>query len=138
MERVVYGATSNRARPAAVQGLAEIGKGQEKAARERVVEKLVDLLRDSWDRVSRSAAVGLKTVKAPEAIGALQAYGWRLSHQEQVSVERLVKALRAEDMVDGSAVKKQVEELQEKMRKLDEQLQKLQAKVEPAEPESGE
>ena len=135
---VVAHTVSRAAITAAVTALADIGKGQEKAARERVVEKLVDLLRDPWDRVRRSAAAGLKTVKAPEAIGALEAYGRTLSHQEQVSVERLVKALRAEDKVDGSAVKKQVEELQEKVRKLEDQLQKLQAKVEPAEPESGE
>jgi aminopeptidase N len=134
LERVAYGATSNRARPAAVTALAEIGKGQEKVVRERVVERLVDLLRDPWDRVSRFAALGLRTVKAPEALGTLEAYGRRLSHQEQVFVERLVKALRAEDKVDGSAVKKQVEELQEKMRKLEDQVQKLQAKLEPAEP----
>jgi predicted ATP-grasp superfamily ATP-dependent carboligase len=42
--------------------------------------------------------------------------------------------LRAEDKLDGSALQKQVEELREKMRKLEDQLQKVAAKVEPAEP----
>ncbi len=138
LEKVAWGASSNRARPAAVEALAEIGKGQEKASRERIVEKLVDLLRDPWARVGWYAARGLKTVGAPEAIGALQAFGRTLSHQEHVAVERIVKALREEDKVDGSAVKKQVEELEEKVRKLEDQLQKLQAKVEPPEPESSE
>jgi aminopeptidase N len=136
MEKATYGATSNRARPIAVQALADIGKGQEKARRELIVEKLVDLLRDPWDRVGWFAAQGLRTVKAPEAIGALQAYSHTLSHQERVVVERIVKSLRQEDKVEGSALKKQVEELQEKVRKLEDQLQKLAAKVEPSKPET--
>ena len=40
--------------------------------------------------------------------------------------------LREEDKGDGSAVKTQVEELSEKVRKLEDQLQKVAAKVEPA------
>ena len=138
MEKATYGAASNRARPKAVQALADIGKGQEKAKRELIVEKLVDLLRDPWDRVGWFAAQGLRTVKAPEAIGALQAYSHALSHQERVIVERIVKSLRQEDKVEGSALKKQVEELQEKVRKLEDQLQKLAAKVEPSKPETHE
>jgi aminopeptidase N len=132
MDKVAYGATSNRARPAAVSALADIGQGQEKANRERVVERLVDLLRDPWDRVRRSAAQGLGTAKAPEAIGALEAFSRSLSHQERTAVEQIITSLRQEDKVDGSALKKQVEELEEKVRKLDDQLQQLEAKVEPA------
>lgn len=136
MERVGYGKTSNRARPAAVSALADIGQGQEKQSRERIVEKLIDLLRDPWPRVGRTAARGLRTVKAPEAIAPLEAYGRSLSHMEQVVVERLVTALREHDKIDGSALKKQVEELQDKVRKLEDQLQKLEAQVEPAEESS--
>lgn len=135
MERVPYGATSNRARPAAVSALADIGQEQEKVVRERIVEKLIDLLRDPWDGAGFAAAYGLKTIKAPEAIEALESFSRSRSHQEQLEVERIITALRTEDKRDGSALKKQVEELREKVRKLEDQLQKLEAKVEPAEAE---
>jgi aminopeptidase N len=129
LERAAYGATSNRARPAAVAALADIGQGLEKASRERVVEKLTDLLRDPWDAVRRAAARGLRTAKAPEAIEALEAFGRGLAHQERVEVERLIASLRDEDKLDGSALKKQIEELREKVRKLEDGLQKMQTRL---------
>ncbi len=129
MERVAYGATSNRARPAAVAALADIGVGQERAERERIVEALVDLLRDPWDRVRFSAARGLVALKAPEAIPALEAFARSRSHQERVTVDDLVKSLREEDKVDGSALKKQVEDLHDKVRKLEDQLQRLESRL---------
>jgi aminopeptidase N len=132
MEKVAYGAASNRSRPAAVSALADIGQGQEKATRERIIERLVDLLRDPWDRVRWAAAYGLQTAKAPEAIAALESYGRALSHQEQVNVEGIVASLRQEDKTDGSALKKQVEELDAKVRKLEDQLHRLAAQVEAA------
>ncbi|MGB0384592.1 MAG: M1 family aminopeptidase [Ardenticatenaceae bacterium] len=132
LEKVPYGATSNRARPAAVSALADIGKGQEKQTREQIVETLIDLLRDPWYRVRKFAAYGLRTMKAPQAIGALQSFARTLSHQDQVEIEKIIAALRKQDKSDGSALKKQVEELQEKVRKLEEQLQTVQAKMEPA------
>jgi aminopeptidase N len=134
LEQTRYGVIANAARPAAVSALADIGKGQEKAARERIVEKLLDLLRDPWERTRRAAVYGLQTVKAPEAIHVLEAYARSLAHQDRVEVEQVAAALRAEDKLDSSALQKQVEELREKMRKLEDQLQKVAAKVEPAEP----
>jgi aminopeptidase N len=129
MARVAYGATSNRARPAAVAALADIGKGQQKAERERIIEALVDLLRDPWERVRFSAARGLVALKAPEAIPALEAFGRSRSQQERVTIEGLVKSLREEDKLDGSALKKHVEDLQDKVRKLDDQLQRLESRL---------
>lgn len=133
LERVDYGATPNHSRPAAVFALAEIGRGQEKRARERIVEKLIDLLRDPWPQVARAAAYGLQKVEAPEAIAALKAYGRSRCHMERVSIERIVASLRQIDKTDGSALKKQVEDLQVKVRRLEDELQKLAAKIEPAE-----
>jgi hypothetical protein len=113
--------------------LADIGKGLEKERRERVTETLIDLLRDPTERVRYQAASGLSAMQAPEAIPALESYGRSVSRQEQVMVEKLVASLRDADKSDGSAVKKQVEDMQEKVRKLEEQLQRLKAKVDPDE-----
>jgi len=135
MEKVVYGACTNRARPAAVSALADIGKGQEKLTRERIIEIIIDLLRDPWDRVRGAAAQGLGTMKATEAIPDLEAYTKTLPFQDQVEVEKIISSLRQEDKLDGSAIKKQVEDLQEKLRKLEDQVQQLEAKIEPKNPE---
>ena len=127
---VDYGRESNRVRPAIAGALGDIGRGLEKAERERVMEKLADLLRDPWPNVHRRAAWALTKMKATETIESLEAYGRGLSQQEKVRVDKLMEALRAEDKVDGSALKKEVERLDEKVRKLEEQLQKMAARLE--------
>ncbi len=129
LERVPYGAVNNRARPAAVTALADIGRGQEKTRWERIVEQLVNLLRDPWQPVAWAAARGLAHMKAGEAIPALEAFGRPLSIQERTAVERLVASLREADKLDGSPLKKQVEELQEKVRRLEHLVQKLSAQM---------
>ena len=48
---------------------------------------------------------------------------------ERVIVERTINSLRAADKTDGAALKKQVEVLQEKVRNLEDQLQKIEAKT---------
>lgn len=130
LERVTYGYTPNNARPATVSALADIGQGQEKAKREEIVDKLIDLLRDPWYPVHRTAASGLKKIQATEAIPALETYGRRLSHQEKVEIEELIADLRQNDKVDGSTMKKQVDHLRETVRKLEDRLEKLIARVE--------
>jgi HEAT repeat protein len=132
LEQDAYGAQDNRVRRNIVAGLADIGQGLEKVKREEVVERLEDLLRDPWETIRRQAVQGLLTMKATESIPAIDAYGRSQSKQAQVWVEKLISKLRDEDKSDGSAVKKQVEELSEKVRKLEDQLQKVAAKVEPA------
>jgi aminopeptidase N len=128
-----YGRESNRVRPGIALALGDIGRGLEKAEREKVVEKLTDLLRDPWPDVHWRSSMALARMKATEAIDALEAYGRQLSHQEAVRVDKLVAGLRSEDKEDGSAVKKDVERLNDKVRRLEEQLQKLAARLEPDE-----
>jgi aminopeptidase N len=132
LEQVAYGAQDNRVRRNIVGGLADIGQGLEKGKREEVVEKLEDLLRDPWESIRWQAVQGLLTMKASESIPAIDAFGRSQSKQTQVFVEKLISKLRDEDKSDGSAVKKQVEELSEKVRKLEDQIQKVAAKVDPA------
>jgi HEAT repeat protein len=132
IEHLAYGRLSNRVRPQATLALSEIGRGLEKGRRERVVETLTDLLRDPWERVRSRAADGLRSMEATEALAALDAWSRRLSHQERIRAEELIAGLRQADKSDGSAVKKQVEELREKVRKLEDQVQKMEARLEPA------
>jgi len=133
LDKAKYGATPNNARPTAVLALAEIGKGQEKVVRERIIEKLIDLLRDPWPYVSLYAAYGLKEMGALEAIEPLEGYGRSRSHQVKTTIQRLITSIREKDKTDGSALKKDVEDLQKKVRDLEDWLQKLAAKVESEE-----
>jgi hypothetical protein len=131
LERVPYGATSRRSRPAAVSALAEAGRYQEKRARERIVERLVDLLRDPTHRIRTAAVAGLQTLQAREAAGALEAYRAPLPAQEQVRVERALQAARTGEDPKVTGLEKQVNELQEKLRKLQDTVQGLEARIEP-------
>jgi hypothetical protein len=75
---------------------------------------------------------------AVEAIPTLEAYTKRLSYQSQVNIEALIRDLAQEEKVDGSAMKKQVEDLQEKVRKLEDRVEMLAAQAETAKTESDE
>src|SRR5690606_26516408 len=113
-EKAVHGGSPHPARPAAVSALAALGTGLERAQREAIAEQLRDLLRDPWPSVAWAAARGLVTMADTEALDALEAFRRPLSAQEQAGVDRLMAALRQEDKVDGSAVKKEVEDLRDK------------------------
>ena len=63
---------------------------------------------------------------------ALERFGKSISQQSQYVVDKMVASIREDDKVDGSPLKKQVEDLNEKVRKLEDQLQKLEARVLPA------
>ena len=126
------GGSPNKVRPAAVTALGKIGKGQERAVRDRLMETVADLLRDPWPPVQLAAAQALADLRAPAAIADLTAFARPLSTQEQAYVERLIAGLREEDKVDGSALKKEVEDLREKVRKLEEQVQSAIARLDAA------
>lgn len=137
--QTVYGSTSNRVRPTAIIGLAQVSTGlEDKQTREQVIEHLIDLLRDPWHEVRWAAARALRIMKATEAMAALTAFGHTLSHQEQAAIERLVDDIRQTDKIDGSAVQKQVEDLRDKVRKLEGEVQKLAAQMEANDSPHGE
>ncbi len=129
LDHVGYGKVSNRVRPAIIGGLGDIGKGLEKAERERVRETLEDLLRDPYFKVQFASFFSLIEMRAVEAIPALQAYSRGLAEQNEIWVKRSIRSLESHDKSDGSALKKQVEQLDEKIRKLTDQLQRLEAQV---------
>lgn len=124
-----YGAAPHRVRAAALAALATLGRGQERRPREAIVEQVSDSLRDPWLATRMAAARALGALGAPEAIAALEAYRRALSIQEQAAVDRIISGLRSEDKVDGSALKKEVEDLRDKVRKLQEELQTLAARM---------
>jgi aminopeptidase N len=129
MAYAAYGGSSNRARPAAPRALAALGKNLERSLRDPIAEVLIDLLRDPWQSVGWAAARALGELGLPSAIDALEAFGRALSQQDQAIVNRIIEDLRTRDKVDDSAQKKQIEELRDKMRSLEQQLQTLMARL---------
>jgi aminopeptidase N len=127
LQSVRFGATSIYVRPSAVAALAEIGKGLELRERERVVDTLVDLLRDPHYRIALAAVRGLGVMGTPEAIPALEAFARSRATQEAAVAERVIASLRSQDKVDGSALQKQLDTLSDRLRKIEDQVQRLQA-----------
>ena len=110
--------------------MATAGKNQERPQRAPIAEQLIDLLRDPWNDVRWAAARALGDLGATEAISALETFGQSVSAQEQATVNRIVDDIRAHDKVDGSAQQKQIDDLRDKVRDLEQQLQTLTARLE--------
>ncbi len=125
--RIPYGATQERARPTAAMALGVLGRSQAKPRREAIAARLVDLLRDPSDRVRTGAVGGLAALGEPSAIGALTAYRAGISDQEKVSADRAMAAIRGAQKPKVPALEKQVDELREKLRKLEDAVGKLEA-----------
>ena len=91
------------------------------------MDTLIDLLRAPHYSVAMAAARGLGVLGVPAAIGALEAFARTRVTQEAAVVERVIESLRKQDKVDGSTLQKQVETLNDRLRKLEDQVQRLQA-----------
>jgi aminopeptidase N len=124
-----YGRIPRPARPAAVAALAELGRVKERGLREQAVDRLVDLLRDPERAVQMAAVSGLKALGAREATAALEAFRGPLADQEQVHINRILHDMRQEESPKVIALEAQIEELHEKLRKLRDTVDHLQARV---------
>lgn len=136
-DRTRVGATSNRARPAAASALGELGRTLERGAREKVRDRLLDLLRDPVERVRRAALLSLETLGDGEAIGALQAYRSSVSEQDQLTVDRILASLRGSESPRTAALEKHIEDLEAKLRKLGATLERIEARLDKPTTASG-
>lgn len=132
LDRAVLGKTHFRARRGAVNGLAALAPYVDRKWREPIEERLVDLLRDPDRVIAHIAARALKNARVRSALPALETYRNSLSHQERVLMDEMLAALRKGEDEKVGALEKQVEELQVKLRKLNERMQDLEDKMTPA------
>ncbi len=130
LSRASPGTLGDRARPAAAQALGSLARVLEKQGREAAVERLTDLLRDPVQRVREAAVQGLAAAQASEAIGALEAHAAPLAVQHRIGVQRVIRGLRAAESPKVAAVDKQVGDLQDKVRRLEDELARLRERVE--------
>jgi hypothetical protein len=124
------GASATPARWAAVQALGRLGRSLERGDRERVVEHLVDLLRDRNERLQSDAIGALEGMGASEADSALRALAERAPAHLQTRVRRSLESLRQGETPRAAALEKQVESLEDRLRKLEGLLRQLEAKDE--------
>ncbi|KIG13007.1 Aminopeptidase [Enhygromyxa salina] len=129
LARCVIGKTSDRARPAAAHALGQLARRLDKRPRERAIERLVDLLRDPVGRVQLAAAHGLELAHASSAIPDLEAFRATQTQQEQVRIDHVIANLRKTEDPRLGAAEKDLEELREKLRKLEGRFERLYARV---------
>ena len=128
---VAPGASSNRSRHVAAGALATLGAALDHGRRGPIVETLIDLLRDPNERVRWAAARGLRTLKAPQAIAALEAFKKSsLAAQDQVAVDRWISDIHSGQTPKVGALEKQAQEARDLIRKLEARLESLEAKLE--------
>ena len=127
------GTCSNRSRGAAVTSLGAAGRWLEPHRRAAIGEQLEDLLRDPIDRIRGAAAAGLMALGEPSAIGPLETYKGSLSDQEAADIDRMVASLRAAACAKQPAAKDEaMDELRKTVRKLEDSLERLSARVDAA------
>ena len=118
--KVDHGAEAQQVRVLAVAALATAARWQEEGPRKATMEKLVDLTRDPDYGVRMASIQALKALGELAAIPAMQAATRSLAGQDHPRVHRAIRAMRrARKGPEGiGKLRKQVEELTEKMRKL--------------------
>ena len=120
MGKVDHGAEAQQVRVMAVAALATAARWQPEGPRKQSMEKLVDLTRDPDYGIRMAAINALKGLGELAAIPAMEAATRSLAGQDRPRVRRAIRAMRrARKAPEGTAkLRKQVEELTEKLRKL--------------------
>lgn len=125
------GAGAARARAQACASLGALASQLEERHHAPIREHLVEMLRDRSHRVQMGAAQGLIAMKALGAAGAIERWRAARSHQSQVTIGRMLDGLRRQDKPGHAALEKQLKEAREKLRKLEDRLEKLEASQNP-------
>lgn len=124
------GGAPRRVRHAAAEGLGALAATLADRPRERAIEALSDALRDPVAKVQLAAARALGHARAREAEPELEALARRLARQDQVKVLRVLRALRSQP--EQPARSQELDQLQERVRKLALEVEELKARSEPS------
>ena len=126
--------THQNARRAAVAALGALYRWLDAPDRVRVRERVEELLDDPWLRVQIGAVAALQGIAEPASIGALnaaanRALDGRLKRLSKVAARRIGEAQQKPEELN--ALRKQVDELQQANRKLEDRLIALEAASQP-------
>jgi HEAT repeat protein len=126
------GQVPRRVRHAAAEGLGALAATLSDRPRERAIEALTDALRDPLPKVQLAAARALGHAKAREAEPELEGLAQRLARQDQVKVLRVLRRLHL--LEQEPARSQELDQLQERVRKLALQVDELTARAEAKDP----
>lgn len=110
----------------AMEALGEVGSALCKATQDRIGERLCDALRDPSYNVRMAAARGLSTLGRAQDASAVRALLPRIAAQDHPRVERIARRLAA-GVEDG--LRREVEQLTDKLRAAEARLATLEARV---------
>jgi aminopeptidase N len=124
IEAVQPGAQSEYIRGEIISALGTLGSWVPKKEKAEIREALEDLLREPYAEIRMVAARALQTMNAKSSISKLEQAKGTFTHQEMLSIEKIIQNLRKSE--DGSQdLKKRLEDAEKKIMKLEEQVQKL-------------
>jgi chorismate mutase len=123
-----------RARHAAAEGLGALATTLADRARVRAIEALSDALRDHYPKVQLAAAHALGRARAHGAVPALEALARNLPAQDASRVRRVLRELAAAGNEGARA--DELEQIQERLRKLSAKLEELEARLKARNAES--
>lgn len=123
------GHVPDRVRHAAAEGLGALASSLGHRPRERAIEALTDALRDPLPKVQLAAAAALGRARARKATSALESLARRLPSQDAARVRRVVRDLTGTG--GDKARSEELEQLQERLRKLAARVEELEARVKP-------
>ena len=129
--RLPYGAEPAESRPFAVAAYGRGAAACDLDVRRRAAELLIDLTRDPQQQTRMRTGAALAGLGIPAAIPALESLKKLESNQDAPRIERWIQRLKKGRVgEETSRLRKQVETLEEKHRKLEERLQDLESKAE--------
>ena len=130
MARVGYGSDKASIRSAAVEALGANGRWQNKARRQQALEVLSDLVRDPSVGVRGAAGRALKVLGERGGLAAMETLCHSLPPQEVPRVRKAMEALAksAEEGPTVSGLRKELEGVTEKLRKLEQRLDVVEAR----------
>jgi len=128
--RVGYGNDKPAIRAAAVEALGANGRWQDKARRQQALEVLSDLVRDPSVGVRGAAGRALQSLGERGGLAAMETLCHNLPPQEVPRVRKAMEALAksAEEGPVVSGLRKELEDVTEKLRKLEQRLDVVEAR----------
>lgn len=129
LERSKYGKTPYRSRASTARALGSLGYyAPEKKSRRDIEERLVDLLRDDQRVMQNAAAAAIYRAGFADSRPALSAYRNTLPHQDRPTIDSYLKGLANSEETKIKSLEKQLDEVTEKLRGLQNRLQDLEDK----------
>eukprot|EP00741_Cyanophora_paradoxa_P003104 tig00000670_g3013.t1 len=128
--RIGYGRERWEAKCAAITAYARCGQWQERARRDEVAEVVAEALSSPLERVRTAAVEGLVSLQAASAAGRVRATAASFAPQKRPWLERQAQALEgAGEQPAVAKLQAQLEETTARMKRMEEKLQDLVAKI---------